>query len=273
MPPQETKTLFTTDNTVKLVTSFGSAIIFLSILKAYVFYASFGIRITNYITFSEAILLFLDEIAVLILYFLLIFSLFTLIYYAVSFKNNQYKLIDVLVPSVNSSWIHKLLCLAVFLYPLFYLFYAIVINALHYSHFKLFVFFLISFFFIELMLLLLTISWWKKLVNKKYEMQNKIFGYIFIACIAFFYTWSLDRQLFLFHINKINKTVVAYSKDNTTFLTNRDVQFLGSTGKFIFCYNNKEERAVIIDAAKFDRVEYGTYHHLPGFSIFDLLFH
>jgi|GEM_PF-4775161 len=47
-------------------------LIFLSILQSYIFYATFNIRITNYISFSESILLFLNEISVLLLYAMLV---------------------------------------------------------------------------------------------------------------------------------------------------------------------------------------------------------
>lgn len=271
--PEEKSNSFSVEGLFRIVTFIGSTLIFLSILKAYIFYATFGIHITNYISFSEAILLFLNEVAVLIWYFLILSAAVAIMYFLTRRFYPDARLIDIVVPDKTSNFLHKLLSVAVVVYPLFYLFYAIVMNAFHYSSTKIFVFFLVSFVIIEVLIIFLVIELWHYVVKRKYSLQGKVLVYLVFAAILFFYTWSLERQLFLFHRNRINKEVIAISKDKTDTLTNRSIQFLGSTDKYIFCYDLQKKRAIVISTAPYDRIEFGSYESLPGFSIFDLLFH
>jgi len=271
--PEENTSSFSVEGLFRIVTFIGSSLIFFSILKAYVFYATFGIRITNYISFSEAILLFLNEVAVLIWYFMILSAVIAILYFVARRFHFDIRLIDIIVPDKSSPLFHKLFGTAVVVYPLFYLFYAIVMNAFNYSSTKNFVFIMITFIIMEVVVIVLVIELWRYVVKRKYSLQGKVFGYLVFAAILFFYTWSLERQLFLFHRNKINKTVVAMSKDRTDTLTNRSIQFLGSTEKYVFCYDLNKEMAIVVSTAQYDRIEFGTYKNLPGFSIFDLLFH
>lgn len=273
MLPQQPKTIQSLDSNIKLITFLGSTIIFLSLLKSYVFYSTFGIRITNYISFSEAVLLFLNEIAILTLYSFLLLSLFVLIFYLFRLKFKNATPIDVLLPDRKATFLHKILCLGFYVYPLFYLFYAIVMNVRHYGNPTMFFFLLISFIIIEILIIISVIRLWKKLALNKQESARKVFLYTIFISVIFFYTWALERQLFLFHRNKINKEVIAFHDDKRINLTNKDIQFLGATAKHIFCYNISQKRAIVIDASKFERIEFGSYPYLPGFSIFDLLFH
>jgi hypothetical protein len=80
---------------------------------------------------------------------------------------------------------------------------------------------------------------WKRIRDIKPFIQRRAFVYFISMAILFFYIWSLDRQLFLFHRNKINKTVIGWVKTQRFPLTNDSIQFLGSTEAYIFCFDWK----------------------------------
>lgn len=270
-----TKSSFSIDSALKLISFSASVLIFLSILKSYIFYATFGISITNYISFSEAILLFLNEVAILLLYYLLLATGLCLTYGIFYVFRRQTRPIDIFIPDRTSPFIHKLFSAALMLYPIFYLFFAIVKNNRDHSSVKSFLFWLISLSIAEVLILIATINYWKKVRETKQAIRKSVFTYILLASALFFYIWSLDRQLFLFHRNRINKSVIGWVKDKEkpVTLTNDTIQYLGSTGKYVFCYDQVSKKSIIIDAAQFTRIEFGSYSHLPGFSAFDLLFH
>ncbi|WP_188931001.1 hypothetical protein [Puia dinghuensis] len=123
------------------------------------------------------------------------------------------------------------------------------------------------------MLIVGVISLWKKVHRYKPFIQKRVFTYLLFMAVMFFYIWSLDRQLFLFHRNKINKPVIGWLKDKRFPLTNDTIQYLGSTGKYVFCYDLKGGRSIIVNVSQFDRIEFGSYKDLPGISVFDMLYH
>jgi hypothetical protein len=268
-----TKSTFSIESLLRTVSFAGSMLIFLSILQSYIFYATFNIQITNYISFSESILLFLNEISVLLLYAMLVMTAYYLTLGIFRLFIPQVKAIDILVPNENSKWLHKLISLTIAVYPVSYLLYAIILNTAHHSHPKYFYFWLVSSIFIEVVVFSGIIEIWKRIRQIKPFIGRRVFMYFIGMSILFFYIWSLDRQLFLFHRNQINKAVVAWTKDRRVFLTSDSIQFLGSTGQYIFCYDLKSDRSIVIRTAQFDRVEFGAYANLPGFSVFDMLYH
>jgi hypothetical protein len=273
MTVTESKPIQILDTAIKPISFLGSAIIFLSIIKSYIFYSTFGIRITNYISFSEAILLFLNEIAVMILYFAILCAVFGLVYLIAQSKNKEINLFDLFLPRANAKILLKLTYLFLYAYPLLYLFYALLMNVHHYGRPIMFVFLLVCVVLMEILIFIFIIRVWKKVSANRVSSGKKAFIYAFTLSIIFFYTWSLERQLFLYHRNKINKEVICYKDGKQIVVTDKNIQFLGATAKYIFCYNILREVAVVIDASKFERIEFGKYHSLPGFSIFDLLYH
>lgn len=267
------KNSFSIETLLRAASFAGSMLIFLSVLQSYIFYATFNIRITNYISFSESILLFLNEISVLLLYATLVAAVGYGTFLLFRLFIPQIKLIDILVPGKAASWLHKLISLGIAAYPVSYLLYAIILNTAHHSHPKYFYFWLCSLVFVEMAFLAGLTGIWKRIRVVKPLIQRRVFLYFITMAILFFYIWSLDRQLFLFHRNKINKVVIGWTKDQRIPLTNDSIQFLGSTGQYVFCYDQKANRSIVIHTAQFERLEFGAYRYLPGFSVFDMLYH
>jgi len=267
------KNTLTIETLLRTVSFTGSMLIFLSVLQSYIFYATFNIRITNYISFSESILLFLNEISILVLYATLVAALGYVTFFLFRIFIRPIEPIDILVPDEAANWLHKLISLVIAVYPVSYLLYAIILNTLHHSYPKYFYFWLCSLIFVEMAFLAGVIGIWKRIRGIKLFIRRRVFLYFITMAILFFYIWSLDRQLFLFHRNKINKVVIGWVKDKKIPLTNDSIQFLGSTGQYVFCYDLRANRSIVIHTAQFDRLEFGAYHDLPGFSVFDMLYH
>src|ERR1044071_5276311 len=110
-------TIYGLENILKWVSSIGPAIIFLSILKSYIFYATYGIRFTSYISFSEAVLLFLHEVAILLWFMLMVLTVVTLLFFVTRRFRKSLNIEEFIVPDSTSSFFHKIICIAVGLYP------------------------------------------------------------------------------------------------------------------------------------------------------------
>jgi hypothetical protein len=262
------------DDTTKLLSLAGSSFIFLSILKSFIFYNTFGIRITNYLNFSEALLLFIDEIAIFILYVFALFVIIGLIFF-ISKRLYRISFTDLFIPSRKTNLFNKSLAALLILYPLFYCPYAI--SKTVYQFYSTDIFwslFIILYLTLGLVLYSLYLLW------KKYADQRDRYIRLYIPAItllylSLFYLHFLNRQLFLFHQNKIYKSVSCYKDGKKQFNTMPDsIHYLGSTHEYIFFYNYPEKRAIIFESKKFDQVEFGDhYSNLPGFSISDILYY
>lgn len=298
------------ESLIRWPTFIGSSIIICSIIKSYVFYATYGIQFTNYISFSEAVLLFLHEVAILVWYMLFIATLVIAIYFLLRKYSPSLTTEEIFIPDNSSPFsnrvansIHKIVVLCLALYPLFYLFYFIVKSLERYSSQKIFVYHLVAFLFIELFIITVVLLNWKRKFPVKKKLVKPFLAWLVFSYILLFYTWSLARQLFLFHRNGINKEVSGIKNnvvrrfnlvdssnpvDSTVSFQNiypdsvahfqdeqalRQVQFIGSTANYLFFYDQGRKVSVVIDVRTFDQVEYGEYRDLPGFSIFDLLYH
>lgn len=262
---------------VKWLTSVLSCLIAFSIIKSFLFFNSFGIKITNYLSFSECLLLFIDEISIFCWYTLLISTSYLMLFIITKRFVPQIKVLDFLILNWNGSNLVKTISLFIYGLPILYLSKAFILFVYDFTTTLGFVFltFLVAFYLIFAIVFI-----YRK--GDKISKANKNIHTVLILYLTFiftvcFYTSSLRRQMFLFHVNKVNQYVACYDKSGQIIIESsftNNVQYIGSTKEYIFFYNIESKKTNIYRLSSFEKIEIGQkkFDKIPGSSIFDVLY-
>lgn len=264
------------DIVLKWITSVIGCLVSFSIVRLLVYYRAFNIQITNYLSFSECILLFTDQLALFIWFAIIIISVYTTGYYIFSAIWKDFKYSDLLNLVYHDSKILRIILVLVFISPLIYLEIAFVSYNLEHARRIIFVsstlFSILALFYIATMFYSVAKS--KEQVKR---VSTILTAYIIFTCTLCFYTSMLRRQLFVMEVNQLNQQVVCYDANNQKIVESNfsnNVQYLGSTKEYILFYNRSSGMSSIYRTAAFSRIDFGAtnYRKVPGWSIFDILY-
>lgn len=261
---------------LKWITSVIGCLVSFSIVRLLIYYKSFNVQITNYLSFSECILLFTDQLALFLWFVIILFLVYTTLYFIISafVKGFQYKDLMNMVYH-DKKWL-RIILVIVFMIPLLYLENAFIDYTYHHAKRASF----IAYFICSIIALIYAALFFFKLSKgslQTRQVSDILTAYLVCVCTICFYTSMLRRQLYLVEVNKLNQQVTCYDLSDKKVVESNfsnNIQYLGSTKEFIIFYDMQSKIAAIYKTASFNRIEFGpaNYRQVPGWSIFDILY-
>ena len=226
----------------------GSFLIFVSILKAMFFYFAFGIRITDLIEFSEALLLFFDDI-LFTLASVIIVALYMLIYNATRRFSHKDK--NILTTLVSGNYMVYIVYLA-FTAIGFFLF--MILVEFYHKNWLIVLSYLLGSMPILAMAIIFPAISARTSGAKKLNMDNikakeigmLYIGIIFLLAIIVTNLLNVYSELEKIFSGKNLQYVKCVFQDKGTVETNKDTVYLGRTRNNIIFYLPKEKKSLIV---------------------------
>ncbi|KAB1065086.1 hypothetical protein [Salibacter halophilus] len=225
----------------------GAILVFFGILKLIFYYSFFNIQIINYLEFQEIITLFLEDIHLIIMYFIVLFFITKS---SINFISKKYdgKSKDALQEIMLFTYKYKIGYI-IFFSILFVILLSLII--LDISDYNYPIIYLLLFSVIQIT----TYFFLSKNENNEINISNFDAIIIFIVTITF--------SIYLFAQKDIQETI--RNKSEYTIHTTEDIIycnkkngniFIGKTNKYIFVKNNNSNSIVVIPSSRINRLEF-----------------
>lgn len=236
------------ENFIKAFSAFITFLISLIIIKNTLYYSSFQITFTDYIDFSEALLLFFDDIIISI------FFLVYLVLFALSVPYEQFDVTNLKKKKIIFSMSQEgMICfLFLLLTAIILIIYLIYSRGFNWPN-------AVAISLSQLVFILGIYYPLRKSVSKKYPEYdlNKLLRYVWpLIALVFYSLFSLHLETRKVLHKSVKTRISCVQYDNQTINSGRDTLYLGRTKNYIFLYSYLEKKALIFHAKDFKRIEF-----------------
>lgn len=237
------------DRLLKLSSLSGALLIFCGVLKLIIYYSAFNIRIVEFLSFSEIIMSFLDDINVLIIYCLALFlqSVPTINFIHRKTKSNL-SVIDWMDLQMLQIFPFKTRYAIIFLLAISIFLTLIIFNFLEWSYW---IIYLLVFCIMQAMAFLMM----TRSPEFKIELSGTNIGLILFTAIvsAIFFLAKHDIQ-----ITKANNYDVTIKTEDSIFICNKTTGnvYIGKTDNYIFIETYPDKSTVCIPNSLVKRIEF-----------------
>lgn len=264
------------DVALRWLTSVIGFLVAFSIVRLLLYYKAFNIQITTYLSFTECVLLFTDQLALYCWFAIIIGIVYTTLYFMLSVVIKNFRYADLInLVYHHKKWV-RILMVILFVLPLIYL-----VNALldyNYHHARKSSFIAAAVFSLGVLLYAVVFFFRMAKTNvQTKQASNLLTVYIIGICTVCFYTSMLRRQLYLVEVNGLNQQVACFDANDKKIIESNfsnNIQYLGSTKECIIFYDMGKKTASVYYTAAFARIDFGptNYQQVPGWSIYDVLY-
>ncbi|MBN8675270.1 MAG: hypothetical protein J0L56_14140 [Chitinophagales bacterium] len=235
------------DTFVKAFSTFITFLVSVNIIKNALYYSSFQIKFTDYIDFSEALLLFFDDISVSIA------LLLYLILFAVIAPPDQYEIVNLKKNTKANLSIEELMCLFLLvLNSTIIAIYLISVREIYWIA-------AISIILLQLIFIIIVYTALKKSLKRKFkefDLSTNL-KYVWpLLSLIFFTLFSLHLKTRKILHGSAKTKIYGVQSDNQIIASSKDTVYLGRTKNYIFLFCKTQKKALIYQSKDFKRLEF-----------------